>query len=99
MPICFPSPFVIASFHSNFDANAGASGSSEIRRGEQFGIRSECEDEGPGLRLRWGDFLPAKPGFRAPNATGCCSGRDPLHPDAARADSSHISAADDHGPG
>lgn len=68
-----------------FSLIIGPSNSAERRCSEQSSIRGKRKSERPGLRLRGGHFLLAKPGFSATNAAGCGPGRDPpLHPDAAR---------------
>lgn len=67
----------------------GAPGSPESGCSEQFGLRSKCASERPGLRLRWGHFVPAEPGFSAANATGGGSSGDIMHPGASRPHHAH----------
>lgn len=64
----------------------GASGASKRRCGEQFGIRGEREDEGPGVWVRGGDIVLAESSFGAADAVGGGASRATVYPDAAARD-------------
>lgn len=61
----------------------GASTAPEIGCGEQFSIRSERENAGPGVRMRGSHIFPTESGVAAADAARGCSGGDPVHSDAA----------------